>query len=854
MMFKKQKVCTPSSLGEKILELCSSRQEAESLSGDLEEIRRDLSMRKGSLLAGAWYWSQIVRAIFRSLGLWLIWNSTMFWIYSKNTWRNIRRQKIYSFINILGLAVGMACCILILLWIQYEKSYDRFHVHLDQLNRIILQDETGQFHDPAIPGLIPGYLKDEYPDIAQATNLGRQERQLTYRKRSFICQGYLADPDFFQMFTIPILAGNPETALDSGSSLVITKDLAQKLFQEEDALGKVVWVSDGITCKVSGVLENLPRNSSLKFDFLLSYPFHRQNQDVWDWRDIHESFVLLQEGSSHTDVSEKISQAYNQKNPGKTKEFLYLQPMSDVHLRAPGGGGLITYITIFSFMAGIILLIACINFMNLSTACSEKRLKEIGIKKVVGSSRAQLIRQFLSEYMFMSFLSLFLALLLVQLLLPSVGTLIGQPLNLRISWQILLYFVGIAFITGIISGAFPALILSSFRPVSILRGRLPMFGTAALRRILVVTQFSLSILFIISALVIARQMEFIRNKDLGFGKDQVVHVPVKGYLKKWIRTIKNQLLENPSITGITASSNNLVVWDSSMRLRWETAEAQNDCIVGCAWVDHDFIKTLEIGLADGRFYSREFPSDTRNAYVLNEAAVQALGMTDPIGQTVIRAAGTPWADPGMVIGVVKDFHTQSLHERIKPFVLILSTSSGMNHMWLRIHSQDISGILGEVEASIREIIPNYPVTFQFLDEMVDRLYQYEQITKNIIRYIMVIAIVISCLGLLGLASFSVELRTKEIGIRKTLGASVPAIALFFLKDFIRWVILANLFAWPLAWYVLQRWLQRFAYRTDMGWHLFVLAGFLALLTAVATVCAHSIKAARADPVESLRYE
>lgn len=334
----------------------------------------------------------------------------------------------------------------------------------------------------------------------------------------------------------------------------------------------------------------------------------------------------------------------------------------------------------------------------------------------------------------------------------------------------------------------------------------------------------------------------------------MVHVPVKGHLKSRIQVIKTRLLENPAIAGVTASSNDLVVWNSSMRLRWITGDSQQECNVGCAWVDHEFLETLKIDLADGRFYSREFPSDSRNAYILNEAAVKALGMQEPLGQTVIRAAGSPWADPGVVIGVVQDFHTQSLHERIRPFMLILSSSSGLSHMWIRIHSKDISGTLSKVEASIREIIPNYPVTFRFLDEMVDRLYRHEQITGNIIHYITIMALVISCLGLLGLASFSVERRTKEIGIRKAMGASVPGIARLFLKDFMRWVILANLFAWPLSWYVLNRWLQRFAYRTEMGWHLFALAGFLALLTAMATVCAHSIKAARADPVESLRYE
>jgi len=444
----------------------------------------------------------------------------------------------------------MAVCILILLWVRYERSYDGFHKNRDELHRVILNSGDGKYHDPATVGLIADYLEKEFPDIVLASNLGSTEFKLTHRRQTFICKGLLVNPGFLEMFTFPLKEGNPQTEFDEPNAVVITEELARKLFGEGDVLGKTIWVEDRWPFKITGVVEDIPVNSSIQFDYLLPYFTLRSNRDQWNWRDTRESYVLLQKAVSHEDVSRKIANVFNDHNQGKEIQHLSLQPLTQVHLFHPMGGGLITYVYLFSIMAAVILLIACINFMNLSTACSEKRFKEIGIKKVVGSSRAQLVKQFISEYMLMSFIALLLALLLVQLMLPSVGTLVGQQLELQLSAGIILSFLGIALITGFLSGIFPALFLSSFDAVTVIKGQFPFLGKARLRKVLVVTQFTLSIIFIIGALGISKQINYVQNKDLGFNQEQVVVVPVRGSMRRRLPAVKEQLLKIPEVENV----------------------------------------------------------------------------------------------------------------------------------------------------------------------------------------------------------------------------------------------------------------------------------------------------------------
>jgi putative ABC transport system permease protein len=850
-----EKLHKTSRRGERLLRFFLSSEDAESIAGDLEENLHDLSSTRSSLRAKGWYWLQVVKAALSAISVWFFWHLSMLRTYTRLTWRNIRRQKIYSLISIAGLAVGMAVCILILLWVRYERSYDRFHGNINELHRVILNSEDGRFHDPATVGLIAGYLEENYPDILLASNLGETEFKLTHRRKTFIADGLLVNPGFLEMFTFPLKEGDPQTAFNEPDAVVITEDLALKLIGEGEVLGKTIWVEDRAPFKISGVVANIPRNSSIQFDYLLPYLTMRSNRDQWNWRDTKESYVLLQQGISHLEVNKKIVNVFNDHNRGKEIQNLSLQPMTRVHLFRPGGGGLITYVYLFSVMAVVVLLIACINFMNLSTACSEKRFKEIGIKKVVGSSRAQLIKQFLSEYMLLSFLALLLALILVQFTLPLVSTLVGQPLELKLSVDVVAVFLGIAVCTGFFSGAFPAFLLSSFDAVTVIKGQFPFFGRAGLRKLMVVMQFGLSIVFIIGALALSKQMDYVRNKDLGFSQEHVVVVPVRGRaITMKLPAVKERLLKEPEIKNVTGSSFDMIHWNSSMGTSWFDGVEERTCNTGCAWVDFDYIDTMKIDLVAGRFFSHEFPSDREDAYVLNEAAVEALGIKDPIGQKIIRGKGANWADPGVIVGVVKDYHVQSLHRQLHPFILVLSSSAGLSKLLIRIAPDDIPQTLVSIEKAIQEVIPNYPVTIRFLDEMLNDMYKYEYITGKIINYITVLAIFISCLGLLGLASFSVERRTKEIGIRKVLGSTASGITILFMRDFVKWVILANFFAWPLAYYALNRWMQRFVYRTELSWYIFLLSGFIAVIVALATVYFHSFRAAQANPVESLRYE
>jgi putative ABC transport system permease protein len=841
--------------GERLLRLVLPGLDAESVAGDIQEGYRDLAAGRGPLYARVWYGLQVLRAIISGLSVRLYWTGTMARAHLKMTLRTIRRQKVYSLINLTGLAVGMAVCILILLWVRHEMSYDRFHENLDSLHRLVLRSEDGGWYDTVMVGLIPGLLEDEYPEVEHASNLGRTERKLAHRKQTFIGQGLRVDPGFLHMFSFPLRAGDPATALDTPRSIVITEELAQKLMGGKEALGQVIWIDDRVSLKVSGVIGDLPKNSSIQFDFLVPYVRAGSIADHWGWKDVQEAYVLLRKDTSLPAMNAKIAEIYNDRKPeGNPRQTLFLQPMRRLHLYAPNGGGLITYVTIFSVMAGIILLIACINFINLATACSENRFKEIGIKKVVGSGRFQLVRQFLSEYLLLSFISLFLALLLVQLLLPSVGTLVGQDLRLRLTGTILLLFAGIALVTGIVSGAFPALFLSSFDPVSIIRGRFRMGGKAMLRKFLVVTQFALSILFIIGTLVVSRQMEFIRDKDLGFQKEQVLKIPVRGQLGWRFPAVKARLLEIPAVEAVTISTYDMVFWNASSASGWYDEGGLRKAILGTAWVGYDFLDTLKIDLFEGRFFSRDFPSDIQDAYVINRAAVRVLGLKQPVGTRLIRSVESGLEDPGVIVGVVEDFHTQSLREEVRPFMLVLAPRGTGNQMFIRARAGGMPETVAAVEDAVREVIPNYPVSVRFLDEMVDDLYRHEHLTGDIINWITGLAVFLSCLGLLGLASFTIKKRTKEIGIRKVLGSSMAGIAVLFMKDFMKWVVLANLLAWPVAWYALDRWLQRFAYRTDLSWQIFPLSGLIALGIALATVYVHSLRAARADPVKSLRYE
>lgn len=772
----------------------------------------------------------------------------------KTTFRNMKKQKAFSFINIFGLAVGIACCALALLWIQHEISYDKFHQHTDQLYRLLFTNAKYDDYSPNVPGGLADYLKETFPEIIDATITGKSDLNLNYGEKGFFSTGFFIHPSFFEMFTFTFVYGDPNTAFSHPLSIVISEDLSKKLFGDENPLGKMVKADNATPIKVTGVLRKIPKNSTIQFDFLLPYriaPANMKKFDIWS----PNVYVLLQKNSSAKEINNKIAQVHAVHNPKASHVVACLSPFSETHLHEFTGGGLITYIYIFSALALFILLIACFNFMNLSTARYETRFREIGIKKMVGSTRFQLISQFLFESVLSAVVALFFAGILIIILLPIVNNILGYQLNLHYSHLFIFGIIAITLLAGLVAGVYPALFLSAFRPVNILKGSLfpeKKYHSSLFRKILVVSQFTISIGFIICAILIFKQLDFIRSRDLGFDKDYLIRISMQGNLRRQNQVLKREILKNPEVENVSVTGNKLIGWWSSSSVSWEGKESDQHLILGYNWVDYDFLKTFKMELVEGRFFSQEILTDAKDAFVINETAVQTMGLTDPIGKEIIRSPGSPYEDSGKIIGVVKDYHGESLHGEIRPFCLMLVTNGA--HMNVRIKADNIPQTIDYIGKTIGKISQGHPFVYSFLDEEIESLYRTDRLVGELIPLITIVAIIISCLGLFGLVAFSVERRTKEIGIRKVLGASITNIVNLMSKEFLILVLVANIVSWPVSWYIMSRWLQNFAYRTSVEIWIFFTAGLTALLIAFLTVFYQTAKVAIKNPVDSIRHE
>ncbi len=609
-------------------------------------------------------------------------------------------------------------------------------------------------------------------------------------------------------------------------------------------------------------MKNVPHNSHLQFDFLL--PFIRIEDFEPGWAVLdnwtlsgYATYVLLQKNTSLQELNRKIKD-YIPKHSAKSKDFLYLQRLKDIHLYSSHiqfgieGQGNIKYVYIFSVVALFVLIIACINFMNLATARSSNRAKEVGLRKVVGARRPQLMGQFFFESVLMALLSLILAVVLVELFLPAFRNLSGKPLHPVFSSNIsiLLAIIVMTLITGFISGTYPALFLSSLRPAKVLKGRLRTEGRGYLfRKILVVSQFSLSILLIICTVLVSSQVDYMRNRKLGLEKEQMVYLPMRSELVDRYDPLKIELLKSAAIRNVAASSNipTYGVILTVDYITWEGKNPEDIKVLHVTSTGYDFIETLNMEMIEGRSISEEYPSD-ENAVVINETAQKIIGMEDPIGKLLMLG------DTELqIIGIVKDYHFRSLHSEIGP-LLLLNDPSLYRYILIKLDSEDIPGTLASIESTWKTFCPDTPFEYHFLDEAYDKLYRTEQRMGTLFNYSTGLAILISCLGLFGLASFMAEKRTKEIGIRKILGASVSGVVILLNREFIKWILIANIIAWPVAYYAMSKWLQGFAYRTNMGIWIFALAALAAFTIAVLTVSFQSIKAATANPADSLRYE
>ena len=853
---------SPPKFASKILEHMLDPQVRYSGLGDFEERFNAIANKRGLFKAHIFYWLQIFLLFPSFIKNLIYWSGEMIINYLKITFRNIKRHKGYSFINIAGLAIGMAICILILLWIQDELNYDRFHENADNICRVNMNDQNYGVVWPVVSIPVGPALKQEFPEVLDSVRVSDFSGLVTWEEKKSDEIGAYVDPSFFEIFSFPFVKGDPKTALSAPSSIVITQEMANKFFSNEDPLGKNLKLNNTLDFAVTGVIKDMPQNSHIHFDFLAPFEiFEKRDGDSTNWGRFQiYTYVMLQDDTPFNEFEDKIAGLLQEHNVREGPK-LGLEPLTSIHLYAVDGGGDMRYVYVFSIIAVFILVIACINFMNLTTARSSTRAKEIGMRKVTGAQRADLIKQFMGESVLMSLIALTFSVVLVILFLPAFNNLADKTLvlNPQGNWSLILGFVGIVLFTGLLAGSYPALFLSSFKPVNILSGSLiptsKRTKKTVFRKALVVLQFSISVFLIISTFVIFKQLHFIRNRNLGYQKEHIVTIPLRGNAGQQYEAFKSELSRDSRVSHVAATSEvPVLIYYLHIGYDWEGKDPKKESRMNELLVDYDFIETMNMSIAQGRGFSREYATDASEAYIINEAAVQAMDIESPVGKR-FSAPTHDGMREGTIIGVVKDFHFRPLHDEIDPLVMFIVPEK-FNFFCIRVKSgiSDLPGTIGYIKSVWNKFTPNFPFKYNFLDSTFDKLYRSEQKTGSVFGYFTFLAIFISCLGLFGLASQMTEMRTKEIGIRKVFGASVSGITLLLSKDFMKWVVVANVIAWPTAYFAMNKWLQNFAYRTSIGIEIFILSGILAFVIALITVSFQSIRAAVADPVNSLRYE
>jgi len=782
--------------------------------------------------------------------------------YLKIAARNILKHRGTSFINISGLAIGMACTILIFLWVQDEMSYDRFHVNTNEIHRIV-QDplRASDTHEAVTPGILGGVMEKEFPEVVKSARFSPLRLRFKYGNESFLEKGGVADPEFFEMFTFPFIKGDSQKAFSDPFSIVITEKVAKKYFASEDPIGKVLSTINKTDFKVTGVIKSVSHNSHLQFDYLIPFKLlKRFGTKIDNWSNVSfYTYVLLREGSSRQEVDQKLKKLIEERDPGHN--MYYLQPLTRIHLYSNfnfdiSSHGDIEFVTIFSLIAIFVLLIACINFMSLSTARSVRRAREIGIRKVVGATRLQLIIQFLGESILLAFIGGLLALVVVIFVLPFFNNLVEKPLSIDFSnLKSILGFAALVLFTGIVSGSYPAFFLSSYQPKKVLKTLMNKEANSRsplLQKLLVVIQFALAIILISGTIVVYNQLGFIKNAKLGFDKNNLIHMPLRVNVPKY-EVLKNRLFQNPGILGVTASDYLLTsVRSGTSSADWEGKAPNTQIQMNILSVDYDYLKTYKMEMREGRFFSKEFPSDPSGSIVINESAVKEMGIQSPVGKRI-----TPGKTDYRIIGVIKNFHYKSVHRRIEPLIIKMfkpGVPGANGYLTVRIYPDNISEKINFLETIWKEYNPGYPFEYGFLDDTIYKLYKAEQQMGKIFIYFTLLAIFISCVGLIALSAFMAERKAKEIGIRKVFGASTSNITFLFLGEFAKWVFLANVIAWPVAHLFINKWLRNFAYRIDIKIWIFIFAGLSALVIAMITVGYQAVKTALANPIKALKYE
>jgi putative ABC transport system permease protein len=790
----------------------------------------------------------------------------MFRNYVKAAWRNLLRDKSHTIINISGLSIGLTCSLLIFLWVTSELSVDAFFPNGGRMYAIYER----QFSDNQVRGLyntpaqLSGELKKEIPEIEYATSIDENsEKTFRVGEKALKMEGCSADSDFFKVFSYPLIEGSAETALNSPECLAISQAMAASLFgSAEAAIGKTLRYENRKDFKVTAVFENLPQIVSRRFDFVLNW-FNFTDDHAWStmWGyNGPETVILLRKSAEPAAVESKLRHFLDRLNPnqmaGVFTEELDMQRYQHVYLHGAfeGGkiaGGRIEYVQLFSLIAVFILLIACINFMNLATAKSVKRAREIGVRKVVGARRGALIVQFLTESIFITMFSILVALALAAILLPAFNQLTHKqillPLNQPMFW---LYLSLLTLVTGVVAGSYPALFLSSFNPTKVLKGTLKIGSRSVLfRKGLVVFQFALSFIFITGTIIVSKQISYIQSKNLGFDRGNLIYIPMEGSLINSYNTFKNEALSLPGVSSVSSVSDKPSnIQGLAGIVNWPEKDPNANIQFAHIGVGYDFVHTMHLQLVSGRDFSSNYSTDTLG-FLINEAALSRMGYKNPIGRPlgVIDKKGT-------IIGVIRDFHFQSMHEEIKPLVISLDPMQKSGLALIRTQAGNTAEALRGLEGIYNKINPGFPFSYSFADEEYLKLYISEQIVGRLSLIFAFLAIFISCLGLLGLSMFLMEQRLKEIGIRKVLGAGLGTLLVLLSLDFLRLVVLAFVVAVPVSWYFMHLWLESFAYRSTIPWWVFALGGGLMLMTTFATVSVQAMKAALINPVKALKNE
>ena len=795
--------------------------------------------------------------------------------YFRIAWRNLTRNKVFSGINIIGLAIGLACSLMLTLYVKDELSYDRHHANADRIYRVsrtfLSKDGTVSLRLGHVAPPFGPLIREDFREIEQVVRMLETDALVRYGDLLFEEENmFAAEPNLFKVFSFNVLHGNPDKALENPFSIMFSKTMAEKYFGKENPVGKTVRVDNQLDYTVTGVFESLPSQSSFHPNFLISFS-SLNDERVYgaeklrtNWgNNAFSTFLLLPPHYNPQKLIDAFPAFQNKHIDVNASKYsvLNLMKLTDIHLHSQldseiEANGDIQYVYFFSIIGIFILAIACINYMNLATARSDKRAKEVSMRKVVGAMRSQLIRQFLSESFLIILIALLMAVVIAVLCLPFLNNVSQKELTIRdiMSPGFITAVLGITLFTGMLAGSYPAFFLASFQPVGALKGRLgSTVKKTRIRQVLVILQFAIAVVLIISTTVVHNQMTHIQNYKLGYSKEQILLLPAISDSSTY-ESFKQQIKQSSGIMEVTHSSRIpsgrlLDSWDAYITK--DGAMAQTDINIKSLMVDEDFITTYKIEMAAGRNFSRNYTTDKTEGYILNETAIRLLGWKNP--NDAIGNRFGYGQNRGQIIGVVKDYHFESLHQKVAPMVMLMNGSK-FKRLSVRITGQDIKGTLDHLESAWESRFPDKPFKYEFLDQRFKKLYSREQTQQLLFNIFSGIAIFISCLGLLGLSIFMAELRIKEIGIRKVLGASVHNLVVLLSGDFLKLVLIAILIASPIAWYVMNKWLDNFAYRIALEWWMFGLAGILAVAIALLTISFQSVKAALMNPVRSLRSE